>query len=126
MVSSNTDLNLELIARNCGLFSGESADVVTPKIDALTLEYSKSDLITIYNYMLINAKEPDIIMHLIRSLDMYRDSSSLEYLVDILLLRNADSAQDDVRENIIMSGLCALRLLLTIKIQMLYHHYCIV
>ena len=37
-------------------------------------------------------------MHLIRSLDMYRDPSSLEYLVDILLLRNADSAQDDVRE----------------------------
>ena len=47
MVSSNTDLNLELIARNCGLFSGEGADVVTPKIDALASDYSKSDLLTI-------------------------------------------------------------------------------
>ena len=98
MLSSNTDLNLELIARNCGLFSGEGTDVVTSKIDALAENYSKSDLIKIYNYMLINVRDPDIIMHLIRALDMYRDFSTLEYLVDILLLKNADAAQEDIRE----------------------------
>lgn len=97
-MGSNTDLNLELIARNCGLFSDADINDVIPKIEALANEYSQSDLITIYNYMLINSKEPDVIMHLIRSLDMYRDSSSLEFLVDILLLRNAEFAQEDIRE----------------------------
>ena len=37
-------------------------------------------------------------MHLIRCLDMYRDSSSLEFLVDILLLKNANSAEPEIRE----------------------------
>ena len=98
MVSSNTDLNLEQIARDCGLFGDGGIDVVISQIDALNDNYSKNDLVNIYNYMLIHAKEPDVIMHLIRCVDMYRDSSSLEFLVDILLLRNAEFAQEDVRE----------------------------
>ena len=97
-MSSNTDLNLELIARDCGLFGNDDIDFIITKIDALVNEYSQGNLILIYNYMLVNSKEPDVIMHLIRSLDIYRDSSSLEFLVDILLLRNAEFAQEDIRE----------------------------
>lgn len=37
-------------------------------------------------------------MYLIRCVDMYRDSSSLEYLVDILLLKNANASDNDTRE----------------------------
>ena len=48
--------------------------------------------------MLIHAKQPDIIMYLIRCIDMFRDSSSLEYLVDILLLRNASNTDSDTKE----------------------------
>ncbi|MCM1339654.1 MAG: HEAT repeat domain-containing protein [Muribaculaceae bacterium] len=98
MLSSNTDLNLEQIARDCGLFGDKAADAVIAEIDALEDKYSKNDLLAIYNYMLVNAKEPDVIMHIIRCLDRYRDSSSLEFLVDILLLRNAEFAQEEVRE----------------------------
>lgn len=48
--------------------------------------------------MLIHAQEPDVIMYLIRCVDMYRDSSSLEYLVDILLLKNANASDNETRE----------------------------
>ena len=48
--------------------------------------------------MLKHASEPDVIMHLIRCVDMFRDKSSLEYLVDILLLKNANSAEPEIKE----------------------------
>lgn len=88
---SNNGLDYKLIAEQCGLNSNNDIDFVISNIDNLKNEYSQSNLILIYNYMLSKAQEPDVIMHLIRCVDMYRDSSSLEPLVDILLFRNGDS-----------------------------------
>lgn len=98
MVSSNTDLNLEQIAQDCGLFSDAAGEAVIAKIEGLSSNYAEENLVAIYNYLLRHAKEPDVIMHLIRCVDKYRDRSSLEFLVDILLLKNAKSEQEDVRE----------------------------
>ncbi len=98
MVSSGTDLNLELIAKNCGLFSDSDVATVISNIESLQDNYKKDELISIYNYMLIHAHEPDVMMHLIKCTDVYRDSSSLEYLVDILLLRNAKFADPQIKE----------------------------
>lgn len=97
-MSSGTDIDLKLIAQNCGLFSNSDSEAVISKIDSLKESYSNKDLLYIYNYMLIHAAEPDVIMYLIRCVDMYRDSSSLEYLVDILLLKNAASSDEATRE----------------------------
>jgi len=98
MVSSNTDLNLEFIAQNCGLFSDSDAGSVISNIEKLQTEYQKGELISIYNYMLIHAKDPDVMMYLIKCTDAYRDSSSLEYLVDVLLFRNAKFADPQIKE----------------------------
>lgn len=98
MVSSGTDLDLKLIAQNCGLFDSTDHDAVISNIDGLKDQYNTKDIINIYNYMLSQAQDPDVIMYLIRCADMYRNSSSLEHLVDILLLKNAAFAQDDVKE----------------------------
>ena len=86
-MGSGTGLDLKLIAQNCGIFSNLDSGLVISGIDGLKDNYNSSELINIYNYMLIHAQEPDVIMYLIRCVDMYRDSSSLEYLVDILLLK---------------------------------------
>ena len=48
--------------------------------------------------MLSVATEPDVIMHIIRNLDVYRDPSSLEYLVDVLLLKNANCSDSETKE----------------------------
>lgn len=98
MVSNGTDLNLKLIAESCGLFGKTDANTVISNIDKLKENYTPRDLVNIYNYMLMHAADPEIIMHLIRNVDMYRDSSSLEYLVDILLLKNAAFSDDETRE----------------------------
>lgn len=97
-MSRNTNLDLNLIAQNCGLFGNQNVTSVILNIDNLKDSYQDKDLINIYNYMLINASEPDIIMYLIKCVDMYRDISSLEFLVDILLLKNAKSSDEQTRE----------------------------
>lgn len=101
MVSSGTDLDLKLIAQNCGLFGSTDPAVIISNIEGLKEQYSNKDIINIYNYMLSHSQDPDVIMYLIRCTDMYRDESSLEYLVDILLLKNAAFAVDDVKEKYI-------------------------
>lgn len=97
-VGSETGLDLKLIAQNCGIFSNLDSALIISGIDELKDKYNSAELINIYNYMLIHAQEPDVIMYLIRCVDMYRNSSSLEYLVDILLLKNANSLDDVTRE----------------------------
>lgn len=98
IVSSNTDLNLEQIAKDCGLFSAAASDVVISNIEKLSAEFCKQDLISVYNYMLIHAKDSDVIMHLIRCADKYRDPSSLEFLVDVLLLKNGSNLDTETKE----------------------------
>ena len=100
-MGNNTGLNLRLIAENCGLFNNTDLTAVTARIDALKEQYSQKDLITIYNYLLLNAVEPDVIMYLIRCVDMYRDPSSLEVLVDILLLKNGSYPDESVKEKFV-------------------------
>ena len=97
-LSSGTDINLKQIAQDCGLFSNAETAVVTENIDKLKESYDNKSLINIYNYMLCHASEPDVIMHLIRCVDMFRDKSSLDYLVDILRLKNASSAEPEIKE----------------------------
>ena len=97
-MSSGTDIDLKLIAQNCGLFTGLDNRTVISNIDKLRNTYQKKDLISIYNYMLIHAVEPEVIMHLIRCVDIYRDKSSLEYLVDILLVKNASNTDEETKE----------------------------
>ena len=97
-MGSGTGLDLKLIAQNCGIFGNFDSAFVISGIDSLKDTYNSVELINIYNYMLIHAQEPEVIMYLIRCVDMYRDSSSLEYLVDILLLKNASASDNETRE----------------------------
>lgn len=100
-MEDNTNLDFKLIAENCGLFSETDYNVLTSRIDALKDKYGQKDLVKIYNYMLSKAQNPDIIMYLIRCVDMYRDPSSLEVLVDILLLKNGSVEDETTKEKFI-------------------------
>jgi len=100
-VDKNIDLNLRLISEDCGIFSKTAPDVIISNIDNLQNSYNEDKLVKIYNYMLQNAQNPDIIMYLIRCVDMYRKTSSLEVLVDILLLRNGNYQNEELKEKYI-------------------------
>lgn len=89
------DFNFEEIAQACNLYSGKTDDVIS-KIDGLEQTYSQDNIIKIYNYFLSKSQNPDILMHLIQCCDKYRHSSTLEYLIDILLLKKSED--NDLKE----------------------------
>ena len=97
-MDKDTNIDLQSIAEGCGLFDKTDVDTVISNLEKLQSDYSDKDLIQIYNYMLKNAQSPEVIMQLIRCVDIYRDSSSLEYLVDILLLKNAMDSDNETKE----------------------------
>lgn len=99
MTTGNTELNPDKLAQSCGITDSRlSSDAVIKNIEKLEHQYPEAELITIYNYFLMTSENPDVIMYLIRCLDKYRHPSSLEYLVDVLLLKNAGSSEPEARE----------------------------
>lgn len=95
MLTENKKLDLEDIAQTCGIYDVNNINNVISKIDSLRIKYPPKDLLIIYNYLLSKSQNPDVTMYLIRCCDEYRDSSTLERLVDILLLNNADSEEKE-------------------------------
>lgn len=97
-MSNNTDTDYKLISENCGLFSDADFSTIVKNIEKLKDNYTDTKLVHIYNYMLTQTQDPDLIMYLIRCVDTYRDSSSLEVLVDILLLKNGATQNEELKE----------------------------
>lgn len=100
-MSENLNLDLKLIADNCGIFSTLKSEVIITKIDELRIKYSSDELVAIYNYLLSNAQQPEVLMYLIRCVDMYRHPSSLGFLIDILLLKNTSNVDEELKEKYI-------------------------
>lgn len=89
------ELDLELIAKNCGLNTETDPNVVIQKIQALDEVYEKDNLVKIYNYILANSQNPEILMATIQCEDRIRDKATLIPLLDLLLMKNIDSDKKD-------------------------------
>lgn len=81
-------LDFDAIANSCNLFDETDVNAVINNIVAFDEKYSKEDLVEIYNYILAVSKNPDILMHVIRLADRFRFKSTLNVLIDLLLIRN--------------------------------------
>lgn len=92
------NLNLEDIANDCSINKNEDCNKVISKIEALKNKYSNIELVAIYNYLLTKSQNPDVLIYLIRCSDEHRDSSTLDSLVNILLLKNVADCNEDIKE----------------------------
>ena len=99
------ELNLELIAKECGVPDASDIETVIANIQALDEVYERDNLVKIYNYLLSISKNPDVLIVLIQCQDRIRDKSSLEVLLDLLLMKNLDMANKDLFINV--RALCA-------------------
>ena len=97
-MTGNINIDFEEIAKNCNIFKNGYNEDIIAKIDSLKTKYGEDELVSIYNYMLSKSQNPDVLMHLIRSCDEYRYPSTLEYLVDILLLKNVSGIDEELKE----------------------------
>ena len=99
------ELNLELIAKECGVPNASDTQTVISNILALDEVYERENLVKIYNYLLSISKNPEVLMTLIQCEDRFRDNSSLEVLLDLLLMKNISQDEKDVYINV--RAMCA-------------------
>lgn len=93
------------ILNECGI-NDEPPQSVIKKIEALSNKYSEEDIICIYNYLLTNIKNPEILSNIVKLTDSCRNPDTLSILTDMLLLKN-QTEEDDVDELINLRALCA-------------------
>ena len=100
-------LNLELIAQNCGLYNSDNAENVIQNIQALDEVYERDNLVLIYNFLLSECKNPQILPEIIRCEDRIRDKSSLPVLLDILLWKTTGNEEVNKDDFINTRVMCA-------------------
>ena len=98
-MDKNYEFDLKSLADKCGLFSDLDSDVIVQNICNLENSFQSGDLVIIYNYFLSISTNPDVLMNIIKLADRFRDSSTLTYLLDILLMKN--SGNDELKEKFI-------------------------
>lgn len=89
------------IMEKCGLIELKNISRSIRKIITLEKHYSRDELVLIYNYILSNVKNPEILMHTIRCADKIRDNSTLDALLDILLMKNNFESSQEEKDNFI-------------------------
>lgn len=96
---TNRVLDFSVIMQECEV-GKDTSQAVIKKIANLEEFYSAEELVQIYNYFLVQIKEPEILISIIKMLDAYKNSETLSILLDILLLRNIDFDDADNLINI--------------------------
>ena len=99
---SNT-INYTEILSECGVETA-SPQEVSKKLSSLEEFYSVSDVIDIYNYILLNIKRMDILYVTVKLVSAHKAPSTLPILLD-MLLKNTEN--DDSDEFINLRALCA-------------------
>ena len=101
-------LDFAKIMSDCGLIELTDIPMSVEKICQLENSYDTENLVLIYNYILANIKNAEILMNTIRCADKIRDNSTLTCLLDILLMKNNfESSQEEIDNFINVRVMCA-------------------
>lgn len=98
----NEFIDVNNILEKCGL-GNKSADIVLSNIAHLEEFYDEESLIHIYNYCLKNIEMPDILIQIIKYSDSHRAISTLNILLDLLLIKlnkNINNYDEDLLINL--------------------------
>ena len=85
-------LDYNSILENCGVGNAPS-QVVIKNIANLEEFYDSSELVSIYNYCLMNIEDSEILIQVIKYTDAYRTSSTLSILLELLQLKTNDEEE---------------------------------
>ena len=102
-MKENCGIDFNSIALQCGLNNEVDHNEVLHNITELEEFYGREDLIEIYNYLLETVIEPEYLTQIIKCADNYRDSSSLDSIVKLLVKK----PQEDSDESINLRVICA-------------------
>ena len=88
-------LDYNAILKNCGVGVSPSQTVIK-NIANLEEFYDSTELVSIYNYCLMNIEDPDVLIQVIKYTDAHRAASTLAILLELLQLKT-----DNEEENLI-------------------------
>lgn len=93
----NELLDYKSILESCGV-GREPVGAVLKNIANLEEFYDSSDLIKIYNYILVNIHDPELLTQIVKYTDAYKNATTLSILIELLKLRVED--EDDSLVNL--------------------------
>lgn len=102
----NEVLDFGEILTDCGLGTMPTAQVVK-NIANLEEFYDSSDLVNIYNFCLTNIDDAEILLQVIKFTDAHRSTSTMNILLDMLLLKTESKSEDELESLINVRALCA-------------------
>ena len=95
----NKHLDFNIIASDCLIATDTDSKEVIENLEKLKEKHSDIELIAIFNYFLKIEYRSDVLYWIVKNLDKYRDSSSLEPLTKLLLMKdgvpNASYTKED-------------------------------
>ena len=92
-------INFDKILEDCGVGEKPSLDVMK-NINKLEEYYSEEELVKIYNHILLNVNTPELLIHVIKLTDKYKNNITFEILKN--MLESADCSNDGIIEVRIM------------------------
>lgn len=95
-------LDYNSILEDCGV-GRVSAQLVVKNIANLEEFYDNAELSSIYNYLLMNIEDPEILLQVIKFTDAHRTASTLAILLEMLELK----PNDDEESLIAVRAMCA-------------------
>lgn len=99
-------LDYNSILENCGVGKAPASDVAK-NIANLEEFYDTSELVSIYNYCLLNINDPELLVQIIKFTDAHRAASTLAILVDLLRIKTDDDSDNDLDSLINVRAMCA-------------------
>lgn len=99
-------LDFNSILSSCGAGSAP-ASTVAKNIANLEEFYDSSELVSIYNYCLLNLDDPELLVQIIKLTDAHRAASTLAILIDLLLIKTNDENDNDLESLINVRAMCA-------------------
>ena len=102
----NEELDYAQILADCGVGNDDTSQIVK-NIANLEEFYDSSELVSIYNYALLNIENPEIILQVIKFTDAHRAISTMNILLDLLLLKTNSNKESDVDSLVNVRAMCA-------------------
>ena len=97
-MSENKSIDFNIIASDCLIAQDVACSQTIDNLEVLKNEYSEIEIIAIFNYFLKIEYRSDVLCWLVKQVDKYRDSSSLNILTELLLMKDHTPHADYDRE----------------------------
>ena len=102
----NKVLDFNTILSECGA-GKEPASVVIKNIAKLEEFYEPDELTCIYNYILLNIEDPELLVQVVKYTDSHRADSTLAILMELLQLKDTNTDEENAENRINLRAMCA-------------------